>query len=45
MPAMPLKDDFGSTGAAEPEQIEETGIKKVLVIGLTVTINEAVVAH
>jgi subtilisin family serine protease len=45
VPAMPLVDVNGNTGATEPSQIAATGLKVGVTLGVTVTVNVVVVAH
>ena len=45
VPAIPLIDVNGSTGATAPEQIGATAAKVGATFGVTVTVNVVVVAH
>ena len=45
VPVIPLREVVDKTGAAAPEQIAATGSKVGVMIGLTVIVRVAVVAH
>ena len=45
VPAIPLVDVVGNTGAAEPLHIAATGLNVGVTFGVTVTVNVVVVAH
>jgi hypothetical protein len=45
VPVIPLADVNGSAGATEFKQSEPNGLKVGVIFGLTVTVNDVVVAH
>ena len=45
VPVIPLLDVVGKAASGSPEQIGPTGVKVGMMFGLTVIVNDVVVAH